>query len=86
MGDITGPLRPGSAITLEAGMHQDRRIDGYNFKQGWPAAVLTIIAAIAINAAVTWFHFTHANRSPNDVMFRAKGAPAAEMPREHPPE
>ena len=69
--------------------HTDRRIEG-NFNQGWPVAIITVIAAIAINAAVTWFHFAHAGRSPNDVMFRAKGAPversAHSVPQEHPAE
>jgi hypothetical protein len=67
-------------------MHVDRRIEG-NFKQGWPVAIGVVIAAIVINAAVTWFHFTHAGRSPNDVMFRARGSQAAPaVPQEHPAE
>ena len=67
-------------------MHTDRRIEG-NFKQGWPVALMTVVAAILINAAVTWFHFTHAGRTPNDVMFRARGSQAGPtVPQEHPAE
>jgi hypothetical protein len=40
---------------------------------GWGFAILIIALAVIINSAVTYYHYTTSARSPQDVMFRAKG-------------
>ena len=51
-----------------------------NTNQGWPVAIAIVALAVVVNTAVYLYHERTSARSPMDVMFRAKGAPAAAQP------
>lgn len=56
--------------------YQDRkRVDGYNFKQGWGVAAAVVLAAIVINLGVAYIHYTTSAKSPNDLTYKTVGRP-----------
>ena len=49
--------------------------------QGWPVAVAITALAVVVNVAVYLYHERTSARSPIDVMFHARGAPALAHPQ-----